>query len=191
MPPFKTMPPPDADEAAIDEARMRRALGLDSPNVARSSWPRPDPVHRRPSPHSRESTTSAAVSRVPPAPATGEVELRDERRKRAAAEHSLEAAQATIQDLLTRLAHAEMATAEAHAAGARIRDEAEQTRQSVPADDPVVADVFGTSGTKRTEPGTARAKPVRPLSGRPVKPIREPEPVKWWLPGYGASWRRR
>ena len=112
--------------------------------------------------------------------------LDSERMQRLAAERALAEAQATVQNLQTKLAHAEIASAEALAAERRARLLAEATVQ-------------GQADRERRangEPGRrsgAAGRWPRGYPGAGAKPstAAEPEPVKWWLPSYQAKMKRR
>ena len=206
---------PDADQPPIDEARMRRALGLDRPPAAQSAQQRP--VQQRPEQMRPEQARArhrfvqdgevpvvvvnghgASEVAAPNEQAAGvQAKLRAEQQARADAERSLAEAQATMRSLQAKLAHAELAHAEALAAERRAREAAEAAlQQAIAAREPAgrrarevtpapVPDVPATG------PVAAEAKAAKPARKPAAKPAREPEPVKWWLPGYKAKARGR
>lgn len=111
--------------------------------------------------------------------------LDSERMQRLAAERALAEAQATVQNLQTKLAHAEIASAEALAAERRARLLAEATVQGQA--DASAAQSENPAAVP-TQPAVAPRVPGRRSKTRTPA---EPEPVKWWLPSYQAKLKRR
>ncbi len=109
-------------------------------------------------------------------------ELKTERGERVAAQQALDDAQRTIQQLQTKLAHAEMAATEALQIERQARLSAE-------------ARLLHLAPAKPAEPETPKlAEPKR--RGRPPGKPRvakepEPKPVEWWLPSYKAKQAKR
>ncbi len=161
-----------------DEARMRRALDMnrgDSPRTRQdqSHGPRP----------SRQFAQDGDVPVVrltgrkdQPNPAIAKLEeaLAAERSAREHAETALRQANATIQMLQTKLAHAEMAHSEALAAQLQA-----QAQMQV--------DAQARSDAQAAEQQTARANAAATEPKRPARsagPAEEEEPVQWWVPGW-------
>ncbi len=186
----------DSDTASIEarEAQMRRALGRlgpDSPERTPSGRERPAPEHRQAYPGSRPRHRFVADGEVPVVmmhsahDSTGsaaraadsaladrlhatETALREERAGREAAERSLQAAQATIHDLQTKLGHASLAQAEAVAA-LRQREEdlraaVQRAAEAAPRTIETPLAVSGT-GRRRGRPPGSRTRPAIPLPG--------------------------
>ncbi len=199
------MSPPDGsttltlNDSKDEEDRMRAALGLTPQHIHPS----------RPAEHSRHSGRDGEIpvtvvstarsfeasdsSRARLAALTDE--LKAERGDRVAAQQALADARQTIQQLQTKLAHTEMAGAEALEAEQRARLAAEASLLELPP--ATTAEVENTATLKRRgrppkirQVGQELAEPKK--IGRPPK-IRqlaeepEQEPVQWWLPGYKAS----
>jgi hypothetical protein len=192
---------PDDKDALNAETRARRALG-----VAASPPPLPqqrsDQARRRHhfvrdgevpvvvlSGDGRSNTRPPADTRI----ADLEHALEAERAAHASAARSFQEAQAMIQSLQTRLAHAELASDEVIAAERRARGEAEKAlhdavaggRTAVHQDDgrPAEPDAKSTRG-ERVRRATTAAKPAAAPKG-------EPEPVKWWTASYRAKRKRK
>ena len=125
---------------------------------------------------------ASVPSLAPPPPLTTLTdELKAERGERVAAQLALADAQRVVQLLQTKLAHAEMAAAEAIEAEreARLAVEARLRETTpVPAPKPVLA------------PAEPKRRGRPPLK-RPVAEAPEQEPVQWWLPSYKASQAKR
>ncbi len=186
-----TMSPPDGSTTLTlngtpaAEDRMRSALGL-TPGTVQQSRPI-EQNHRSArgegqiaAPYTlRSSETSDSLrARL----ATMASELKAERIERVAAQQALADAQRTIQQLQTKLAHAEMAAAEALDIERHARLSAEaKLSQIVPAK-PLQPEV-----PKLAEPKRRGRPPGKQLVAR------EPEqkPVKWWLPSDRAAKARR
>jgi len=136
MSPLPKSPPPDAPDTLSVEERMRRALGLTGDRAGRGSPPQPE--RPQAGPPTRLASWSSAdkprqrfvqdgavpvtiLNRHRPDDADGpsarraaiEAALQDERAARAKAERSLQDALATVDDLQTKLGHAELAHKEA------------------------------------------------------------------------------
>jgi hypothetical protein len=157
------------DESDLIEARMRAALHLRRP----SSSPLPAKHTGR---HRFVQDGEVPVVVVNPrqqrsedeqaALAVLEGKLAREREARQAAEAALEQATATIRQLQTRLAHAEIARREATPA---------------PVAPVPVPEVEQADPPKRAEP-----RPRRPVK---AKPQAEDEPIEWWKPGWQERFR--
>src|SRR6185437_14775023 len=126
---------PAPNAAPDEEDRMRQALGLRGDQSNERPTPRREPV-RGPHRFVKDGEVSVEVlspSREHgpggPAPvnriAAAEATLRSERVARERAERSLRETQATLQQVQTKLAHAELAHSEALAAERRGREQAE------------------------------------------------------------------
>lgn len=203
--PLPITPPPTAPEdIATQEARMRRALGLDGPLPARpapaaatSARQRPEQAKTRPR-FVRDGEVPVEVVTGPrttgAAPggqaAALRADLDAERAARAGAERTLAEAQATIRSLQAKLAHTELAHAEALAAERRAREQAEVAlREAVSAREVAErrlndAAARASVGAPKPRPKTQRATTGKPASRTPAPKGREPKPVKWWLPGF-------
>jgi hypothetical protein len=191
-----------------DEAHMRRALGLSGSRSQQTAQQLPEQARQR---HRfvRDGEVQVAVinrSADSSGPhgsrsAIAEAALQAERSAHAATRRLLEEAQASVQSLQTRLAHAELAHREALAA-------AEVSRSVAPAAEPVAAAVTDNAEYAEIESPLPRRR-GRPRLERPapapkpvkVKPVVQaeaeddsedtgPEPVKWWLPGFATKAKR-
>ena len=191
---------PDSDEkfplspndSQSTEIRMRRALGLQGPSRA-APQQRADqarPRHRFVQDggvpvvvlNSRSDTDPVAAfkSRV----AEIEAALDVERNAHGATKRTLQEAQASVQALQTRLAHAEFAHGEALAAERRARKEAEDSLQArIALEAEQAASPAGEAPVAAAV--TAPKKAVRKMPRVPRTPkVAEPQPVKWWLPKF-------
>ncbi len=197
---------PDTDAPSSEEARMRHALGL-----------REDGTYNRP-PQRRDhegrgrrfvkegevpvvmlnGARDAAASAPLPSNrvVAAEGALRTERVAHERAEHALREAQAGIERLETKLAHAEMAHAEALAAERRAREAAEQTLAEALAErealETRLAGLEQRLHAAEAEPRRGRTpgtSPTRRVARQTAE--QEPEPVKWWLPSYRAKTAKR
>jgi hypothetical protein len=161
------------DESDLIEARMRAALHLRRP----SSSPLPAKPTGR---HRFVQDGEVPVVVVNPrqqrsedeqaALAVLEGKLAREREARQAAELALEQATATIRQLQTRLAHAEIARREATPAPVApvpVPESVPEVEQADP-------------------PRRAESRPRRPVK---AKPQAEDEPIEWWKPGWQERFR--
>lgn len=203
MPAFKIPAHAVPLEIGGDEARMRRALGLQGTSFRHSTAQRPD----RPQSRHRfvqDGEVPVVVVNSPRAPEAGldaqaatHALLEGERAARTKADQALVEAQATIRSLQTKLAHAQLAHDEALAAERRSREHAETALQEARATGRRTAGRSEVEAAgQATEPArpmafkTARNQPSRTAKAKPALPAamaREPKPVKWWLPRYKAS----
>lgn len=191
---------PDSDEnlplspsdTQATESRMRRALGLQGPS-RQPPQQRADQVRPR---HRFVQDGGVPVvvlnSRGDNDPTAGfktrvaelEAALETERAAHGATRRSLQDAQAALQASQTRLAHAELAHAEALTIERRAREAAEeslQSRMAAPAEQPPdlpLADLTPVAPVKPKP--VARKTPRVPR----VPKVNEPQPVKWWLPSF-------
>jgi len=186
-----------------DEARMRRALGLQGASSSHSTPQRSDRPRSR---HRfvQDGEVPVVVLNSPRAPDAGpdvqaatHAALEGERAARTKADQALAEAQATIRSLQAKLAHAELAHAEALAAERRSREYAEtalrdagatRTRTAGHSEVEVAAqmrELARPMAFKTARNQSARAAKARP--GAPAAMVREPQPVKWWLPSYKAA----
>lgn len=191
---------PDSDEkfplspndSQSTESRMRRALGLQGPSRAapqqRADQARPRhrfvqdggvPVVVLNS-RSDNDPVAAFKARVTEV----EAALDTERNAHGVTKRTLQEAQASVQALQTRLAHAEFAHGEALAAERRARRDAEdslQARLALEAEqiaEPV--DIVPAPAIVSTPKKAARKAPRVPRTPK----VAEPQPVKWWLPNF-------
>ena len=161
------------------EDRMRAALGLTPGSVlqthrpSRGEGPTSAPYTPRPS-----ETSDSLRARL----ATLTSELKAERSERVAAQQALADAQRTIQQLQTKLAHAEMAAAEALDIERKARLSAEAKLSQIMPAKPLQPAVPKVAEPKRRG---------RPPGMRQVAEESEPKPVKWWLPSYKAAQAKR
>jgi len=198
---------PAPNAAPNEEDRMRQALGLRSNRLTEQPTPRREPLR---GPHrfvkdgevpvevlspSREQGPGgpAPVNRI----AAAEAALRSERVARERAERLLRETQATLQQVQTKLAHAELAHGEALAAERQGREQAEAAlaeaivaRETLELRLAAIAAVQPPEAEDPTEP----AQPSQPALVKPRRKAanaaeREPQPVKWWLPSYKAKTR--
>ena len=201
--PFGTAPNAAPDE----EDRMRQALGLRGDQSNERPTPRREPLR---GPHrfvkdgevpvevlgpSREHGPGgpAPVNRI----AAAEAALRSERVARERAERSLRETQATLQQMQTKLAHADLAHSEALAAERLSRERAEAAlAEAIVAREALEAASGrdgGRAAARSGRPnGTGQAEPAGPREATAKaanQSEREPQPVKWWLPSYKAKTR--
>ncbi len=190
---------PDSDENSpfspsdtqATENRMRRALGLQGssrqPPQQRADQVRPR--HRFVQDggvpvvvlNSRNDPDPTAVFKARVAEL--EAALEAEKAAHGATRRSLHEAQAAVQAQQTRLAHAELAHSEALTAERRARQAAEDSLQAR-----LVAPEQAAASSFVVPQAAAPAKPKRAVPKVPRAPrvarIKEPQPVKWWLPGF-------
>lgn len=173
------------NDSQADEDRMRAALGLaEHPSPSRSA-----DQGSRPGRHGEVPVT--VVSARHPAEASDSLrarlatltdELKVARGERVAAQQALADARQAIQQLQTKLAHAEMAAAEALEAEQKARLAAEaRLLEATPAAVPDRSAERPAGAKKRGRPPTRKQVAVEPA---------EPEPVEWWLPDYKAKAKR-
>jgi hypothetical protein len=191
-----------------EEARMRQALGLrDESAVPRLPQRREPDVRGRRFVRDGEVPVvvlSTAKDAPAPGPATphsriaaAEAALRAERLAHQQTEQMLKEAQATIERLETKLAHAELAHGEAVAAERATRESAERARDEAIAARAVlearVAELTPAERPRRgRKPAAASAKEPAATRRKAAEPNqREPQPVKWWLPSYRAKLRKK
>jgi hypothetical protein len=139
--------------------------------------------------HSAEA--AAPVNRA----AAAEAALRGERALRDRAERALQQAQATLQQLQTKLAHAELAHGEALAAERQRREAAEQALQDSQVARAALQEQLDLQVRARPEPEPPAEAPsgrrprrrvMKPRMSTDATARREPKPVKWWLPGFAT-----
>ncbi len=184
------------------EARMRRALGLQGASSGHSTPQRSDRPRSR---HRfvQDGEVPVVVLNSPRAPDAGpdaqaamHAALEGERAVRIKADQALAEAQATIRSLQVKLAHAELAHAEALVAERRSREHAETALRDAG------ATRTRTAGHSEVEAAAQVTEPARPMAfkkarnqsarvakakpGAPAAMTRGPQPVKWWLPSYKA-----
>ena len=185
------------DDPQSAEARMRRALGLSGPLPAQPTQQRPEQARAR---HRFVQDGEVPVeivtgSRAPDSAPGGlaavlQAALNGERTARADAERLLAEAQATIQSLRTKLAHAELAHNEALGRERLAREHAQTARQEAAAARELAEQRLSEITAARAAqvpPTAATAKRVgsaKSASRAPAAKTREPKPVKWWLPSY-------
>ena len=126
--------------------------------------------------------------------------IRNEQAARATAERALADALATIQQLRTQLAHAEMSYAEILGAERKHRValdqallEATESRESL---EKLLAHQAATQRQRVEAKPTTTAEPLpvperHRQKGKRPDAVREPKPVKWWLPSYKAQFGKR
>jgi len=189
---------------------MRHALGLANASSATRSSSGPSQVNRPrrfvkdgeipvvllTAGRDRTAQTSAVANQL----AQAEGALSTERTARASAERALADALATIQRLRTQLAHAEMSHAETLDAEQKHREaldqallEAANTRESL---EKQLAHQAATQRQRVEAKPTTTAEPLpvperHEQKGKHPDAVREPEPVKWWLPSYKAKFGKR
>ena len=161
------------------EDRMRAALGLTPGSVqqtdrpARSEGPTSVPYMPRPS-----ETSDSLRARL----ATLTSEIKAERGERVVAQQALANAQLTMQQLQTKLAHAEMVAAEALEIERQARLSAEAKLLQI-----MPAKLLKPEAPKLAEPKRRGRPPGKQL----VAEEPEQKPVKWWLPSYKAAQAKR
>ncbi len=185
------MSPPDGsstltlNDPQAEEDKMRAALGL-APERAHGARPAEDGA-TRPGRDGGAPFTVVAARRSEGSDnararlATLEGELKAERSERVSAQQALAEAQRVIQQLQTKLAHAEIAGTEALEAEHRARLAAEARLEGLT---PAVVQ-------KPSETPAGGKRRGRPPGVRTVVQDVEPEPVQWWLPSYAASKAKR
>lgn len=193
-----------------DEDRIRHALGLAEASSATHFSSAPSRPHR-PRRFVRDGELpvvllnagrdrSTETSTIAKQLADAEAVIRNEQAARATAERALADALATIQRLRTQLAHAEMSHAEALDAARKQREaldqallKATETRESLE------KQLAHRAATRRQGVEAKPTTPAEPLpvaerheqKGKRPAALREPEPVKWWLPSYKAEFGKR
>ena len=168
----KPVPTPDNVTA---EAQMRRALGLGGP-ARPVQQQRPDQARARHRFVQDGSVPVVVLNRSdidPTGPlksriAELEAAMETERAAHGATKRLLHEAQAAQQALQTRLTHSELAHSEALAAETAARQAAEARAQAASALPKI-------------------PKPRKPAVQTQAPPERDPQPVKWWLPGYSVK----
>jgi hypothetical protein len=197
------------DLSEVAEARMREALGLDNRPFRQSPQKSAGEIrHRRQfvqdgevpvvvaNRHREQGNGASAGSRL----AKLQTALEAERMARTSAERALQEAQATIQNLETRLAHAELGHGEALAAERARREQVEKAlQQAMAARDAVERQLRQAECRQEVaEPARKRGRPKKAASSRQIdgapsaaRKLREPQPVKWWLPSYRAKLQKR
>lgn len=201
---------PAAPELEDAEARARQALGIQDRPVSR---PIPPPRSGQPRPRHRfvqdgevpvvvlHNTPKAADAAPANRIRAAEDALEAERASHAETARALRDAEAAVQALETKLAHAELAHTEALAAEREARERAEQAlRDALAAAAPAMtgmADAPLAPAADKPRRGRPRkvVEPIeaiaadKPRRGRPrlnaapsAPKQREPKPVKWWLP---------
>ena len=184
--------PLSPSDSQSTESRMRRALGLQGPS-------RPAPQQRADQARPRHrfvqdggvpvvvlnsrgdndpvAAFKARVSEI-------EAVLDAERNAHGATKRILQEAQANVQALQTRLAHAEFAHGEALAAERQARKEAEDSLQArLALEAQHSAEPVGDAVTAAIASAPKKAARKVPRVPRASK-IAEPQPVKWWLPNF-------
>ncbi len=193
------------DIPADDEIRMRAALGLTRDPQPQPSSNRPTQIaHRRRFVRDGDmavtminpATSSDAISAQSPRGRLMAIEeaLVAERASHGQTRRALEEALATIQALETKLAHGELAHAEAIRQEQAARAKAETALQQLQVKPQEAEHVRPHAAAATAEPLEATAVRSSRRVGRPRKEASagvEPEPVKWWLPSYRAAKRRR
>jgi hypothetical protein len=189
---------------------MRQALGLHGDQSHERPSPRRAPL-RGPHRFVKDGEVPVIVlspSRehgpVGPAPvnriATAEAALRAELATREQAERSLRETQATLQQIQTKLAHADLEHREALVAERRGREQAEAAlAEAIVACEAVEARLSEMEAAQlRAVKAEPRPEPAEPNQPSQVEPRRkaagslvelEPQPVKWWLPSYKSKTR--
>lgn len=187
------------------ESRMREALGLRDRPLSNLPQQRPEQARQR---HrfvrDGEVPTVVLGSRKEqdsgPSPdhriAVMQAALDSERAARALAERALQEAQMTIQNLQTRLAHAEMAHSDALAAEHAGREQAERDLgQAVASRDTAERQIREMAAPSSPDVPKRAPKKIAPTASAgtlaPAPKPREPQPVKWWLPSYRAKAHKR
>ena len=202
------------------EAKMRRALGLksgaagSSPSLhaarpaERSATDRPKSrfvqdgdvpvvmIRRDNGQHAAGSRATIGASPSMRMEAT-ERSLKTERHAREAAERSLAEAQATIQDLQTKLGHAVLVRDEARANAQRVEIEKQALEHALAAEQdarqaaeqrlldivptPCPTAVAETESAPSPPPADAKSKAKARPRGRSANSEPKPKPVKWWI----------
>ncbi len=188
--------PLSPSDTQATENRMRRALGLQGPSRqplqqrADQARPRhrfvqdggvPVVVLNGRSDHDPTAVFKARVAEL-------EAALEAERTAHGATRRSLQEAQAALQALQTRLVHAELAHNEALAAERTARRAAEESLEAHLAtpEQAAAPPVAALSPTVLAKPKRAARKASRTPR---VPKAKEPQPVKWWLPGFREKLR--
>ena len=211
MPPPKVPADAPPDDANSAEQRMRRALGLQGTPAPHAGQQRPEQARTRHRFVQDGEVPVVVVNGAKPQDAASngratalQAALAAERAARAGAERSLAEARATVQSLRTKLAHAELAHGETLAAERRAREAAEAAlHDAIAAREAGERKLAEAAQTRATEAAPApratakRAASDKPASSgksaskAPAATAREPQPVKWWLPGYKAKTKAR
>ena len=172
------------NDGQADEDRMRTALGL----TPEHAHPARLTDRHKPGRDTHVPVTIVSARRAIEASdsvrarlATLTDELKAERNERVAAQQALADAQRVVQQLQTKLAHTEMAAAEA----------IETEREARLAAEARLQDIVPARASKPTAAPAEPKKRGRPPGKRPVAEEPEQEPVQWWLPSYKASQAKR
>ena len=170
----------------LAEQRMRADLGLEpnatfarrdpEPSESRLGQNSPTAFRNR---HAPEPVPDALRERL----AVLEEKLQVERSERVTAQKALAEARAAVQQLQTKLAHSEIAAAETLEAERKARLEAQAQLDAL-------TQAAQPEPANKSPPAKKRGRPPSAGNNRAVVEEAEPEPVKWWLPGYGAKKRR-
>lgn len=195
---------PDSDEtlplspsdSQTTESRMRRALGLQGPPSRQPPQQRADQVRPRHrfvqdggvpvvvlNSRSDNDPTVVFKTRV----AELETALETERTAHGVTRRSLQDSQAALQASQTRLAHAELAHADALATERRAREAAAEGLQAQLAKPTALTEQATASPTAAVPTVVpVRSKPSTPKTPRAprVSKTKEPQPVRWWLPSF-------
>lgn len=189
MPDQDDTTPLSPNDTQSTESRMRRALGLQGSGSGRQAPPQQRADQARPRHrfvqdggvpvvvlNSRGDTdpTAPLKARI----AELEAAIEGERAHHAATKRAVQEGQATIQALQTRLAHTDLAHAEALAVERRARKEAEDSLHANLIEPPLQPKV--------AEPKMAEPKGIVRRAPRVPRAVAEsePQPVKWWLPDF-------
>ncbi len=197
----------DSDET---ESRMRDALGIGPARTTQNRGTAP-PVRKQ---FVRDGQVQVEILQGRRAPEGMDAlqrrvtslqdELAAERSERIAAQRALAESRAVIQQLQTKLAHNELATAEALATEQQTRSALEQQLQELSSqvaqtkaaqartaeNKAATADTKAAARPKRADSDSDLPRKAAPSKRAGVKPAKEPKPVKWWLPSYQARKRK-
>jgi len=183
--------PSSSSDSQSTESRMRRALGLQGPsrNAPQQRADQARPRHRFVQDggvpvvvlNGRTDADPAASFRARIAELDAALEA--ERHAHGLTRRSLQELHTSVQSLQTRLVHTELAHRDAMAAERRLRKEIEDAMQ--PGPDSQAKPPSANLGTLPRAIAADQPKMERKTrrAGRPAKSA-EPQPVKWWLPGY-------
>ena len=191
-------PHPGQTDAQATEQKMRRALGLQSKGATPTVQQRPEQARARhrfvqdggvPVTVVNHRTDDSGVlkERV----AELQAQLEGERAAHGATRRKLDEAQAACQTLQTRLAHNDLAHAEALQTERHARIAAQDALAAVPP--------LRRPGRPRVHPLPPAPDPVLDDAGQPMESAparrgrppgstqREPKPVRWWTPSFRAT----
>jgi chromosome segregation ATPase len=187
----------DDSRLRATEQQMRRALGLGSDGNSSSGHTlSPASTARSPRRFARDGEVAVAIMRRDHDEGGNKLDaarqsLQEQTMLREQAEHQLRDARVAIQDLQTKLGHAEIAREES---ARQIEQQMSSLRQEIEAEHALRLKAeaeLGKAMSARMKPSKAEPGPSHPRRrGRPPKAAQEEEQVvEWWTPGWEERFR--